>query len=46
VAAAVLALEQLDVRRAQQQVLKHRVVGEQQVRRAVAHLLAAEQLAG
>ena len=43
---AVLALEQIDIRRAQQQVLQHRVVGEQQVRRAVPHLLPAEQLAG
>ena len=42
--AAVLSLEQFHVGRAEQQVLEHRVVGEQQVRRVVAHLLTAEQL--
>ena len=41
---AVLSLEQFHVGRAEQQVLEHRVVGEQQVRRVVAHLLTAEQL--
>src|SRR5204863_4406754 len=41
---AVLALEQFHVGRAEQQVLKHRVVGKQLVRRVVPHLLTAEQL--
>ncbi len=41
---AVDPLEQVHVRRAEQQILQHGVVGEQQVRRAGAHLLPAEQL--
>ncbi len=41
---AVRPLEQVHVRGAQQQVLQHRVVGQQQVRRAVAHLGSGEQL--
>gem|GEM_PF-5139442 len=42
----VLALEQVEVGGAQQQVLQHRVVGEQQVRRPAPHLLAADELVG
>ena len=42
----VLALEQVEVGGAQQQVLQHRVVGEQQVRRLAPHLLAADELVG
>ena len=42
--AAVRALEQVHVCRAKQQVLQHRVVGEQQVRRGLAHLGAGQQL--
>ncbi len=39
-----VAREQAHVLRAEQQVLQHRVVGQQQVGRRLAHLLAAEQL--
>lgn len=39
-----LPLEQIEVGRPEQQVLQHGVIGQQQVRRPVPHLLPAEQL--
>src|ERR1700733_3980386 len=44
--AAVCALEKLDVRRAQEQVLQHGVVRQEQMRWRVSHLRAAQELIG